>query len=63
MGYVILAIFLCAIQSDLKAKLRESELTFEKNWRRHQNLQIVKGLFAVACFMAFIVFAGFYIQR
>jgi hypothetical protein len=51
------------IQSDLKAKLRESELTFEKNWRRHQNLQIVKGLFAVVCFMAFIVFAGFYIQR
>jgi hypothetical protein len=26
-------------------------------------LQIVKGLFAVACFLAFILFAGFYIQR
>jgi hypothetical protein len=26
-------------------------------------LQIVKGLFAVACFLAFILFAGFYIQK
>jgi hypothetical protein len=51
------------IQSDLKQKIKESELVFEKSWKRHQNLQIVKGLFAVACFMAFIVFAGFYIQR
>jgi hypothetical protein len=50
------------IQSDLKQKIKESELVFEKNWKRHQNLQIVKGLLAVACFLAFIVFAGFYIR-
>jgi hypothetical protein len=51
------------IQSDLKQKIKESELIYEQKWKRHQNLQIVKGLFAVACFLAFILFAGFYIQR